>query len=76
MPSPFRTGSEIIVALTEEVGEVACEVALLERVGSKADWERAPDRRALATEIRQVINLLCVLANHFEIDLEDERPGE
>lgn len=33
----FKNAAEITLALTEEIGEVAQEVALLERIGSKAN---------------------------------------
>jgi hypothetical protein len=65
----FHTGGEVVVALVEELGEVAREVALLERIGSKATWELAPSVSRLTTELTQVLNLVCVLANRYGIDL-------
>lgn len=70
MKAPFRSGTEIMLALTEELGEVATEVALLEQIGTKVEWEIGPSRERLATEMSNVLNLLCVLANHYTIDLE------
>lgn len=69
MQTPFRSASEIMLALTEELGEIAQEVALFERVGSKAEWERSPQVERMAEELAQLINLVAVLANHYEIDL-------
>lgn len=70
MKAPFRSGAEIMLALTEELGEVATEVALLDQIGTKAEWEIGPSRERLATEMSNVLNLLCVLANHYDIDLD------
>jgi NTP pyrophosphatase (non-canonical NTP hydrolase) len=69
MKTPFRSASEIMLALTEELGEIAQEVALVERIGSKAEWERSPQVERMAEEMAQLINLIAVLANHYEIDL-------
>jgi NTP pyrophosphatase (non-canonical NTP hydrolase) len=67
--TPFRSVSEIMLAITEELGEVATEVALIEQIGSKTEWSKSPSIEGLAEEISHVINLLLVLANHYEIDL-------
>jgi NTP pyrophosphatase (non-canonical NTP hydrolase) len=69
MKTPFRSASEIMLALTEELGEIAQEVALVEQIGSKAEWERSPQVERMAEEMAQLINLIAVLANHYEIDL-------
>jgi NTP pyrophosphatase (non-canonical NTP hydrolase) len=73
----FHTGGDVVVALIEELGEVAREVSLIERIGSKAAWELAPSVPRLAEELTQVLNLVCVLANCYGIDLAaayDEKP--
>jgi NTP pyrophosphatase (non-canonical NTP hydrolase) len=73
----FHTGGDVVVALVEELGEVAREIALLERIGSKATWELASSTPRLAKELTQVLNLVCVLANRYGIDLAaayDENP--
>ena len=46
--TPYRSGTEVVLGMTEELGEVATEVALLERVGSKAAWQKEPDVARLA----------------------------
>ena len=69
MKSPFRSGAEVMLALTEELGEIAQEVALLEQVGSKAEWEKQPSVDRLATELAHLLNLSAVLANLYNIDL-------
>jgi hypothetical protein len=37
LENPFRSSTEIMLTMTEELGEVATEVALLEQIGSKAN---------------------------------------
>ncbi len=68
--APYRSGTEVVL-MTEELGEVATEVALLERVGSKAAWQKEPDVARLAEEITHLLNNTFALANHFGIDLSD-----
>jgi NTP pyrophosphatase (non-canonical NTP hydrolase) len=70
MPNPFRSGTEIMLAITEEAGEVATEVALLERVGTKAGWEKEPSAERLAEELAHLLNLTVTLANFYQVDLE------
>jgi NTP pyrophosphatase (non-canonical NTP hydrolase) len=65
MKTPFRSATEIMLALTEELGEVATEVALIEQVGSKAEWNRPPNAERLTEEILHMLNLLLALANHY-----------
>ena len=48
--------------MTEELGEVATEVALLERVGSKAAWQKEPDVARL-NRIRRENRALQTLTN-------------
>jgi hypothetical protein len=36
--TPFVSGIEIMLALTEELGNVASEVALIEQIESKTEW--------------------------------------
>ena len=69
--TPYRSGTEVVLGMTEELGEVATEVALLERVGSKAAWQKEPDVARLAEEITHLLNNTFALANHFGIDLSD-----
>lgn len=71
LKTPYRSGTEIMLALTEELGEVATEVALLEQVGSKAEWRKEPDVKRLAEEMTHLLNNAFALANHFHIDLAE-----
>lgn len=57
--------------MTEELGEVATEVALLERIGSKAHWQKEPSLDRLSTEILHLLNVTLTLANHFGIDMDN-----
>lgn len=69
MKAPFRSGTEMMLALTEELGEIAKEVAQLEQIGSKVEWERLPSVARLGEEITHLLNLTCALANFYAIDL-------
>jgi len=60
-----------MLAITEELGEVATEVALLEQVGSKSGWQKEPDVARLAEELTHLLNNALALANHFDIDLAE-----
>ena len=71
LKTPYRSGTEGVLMMTEELGEVATEVALLEQVGSKAAWQKEPDVARLAKEITHLLNNTFALANHFGIDLSD-----
>jgi len=66
---PFRSPAEILVTRTEELGEVIKEVSLFERIGTKAGWEKAPSQADLTEEMIHLLNLLFVLANHYQVDL-------
>ncbi|MFN8491521.1 MAG: hypothetical protein U0350_28245 [Caldilineaceae bacterium] len=66
---PFRSPAEILVTLTEELGEVIKEVSLFERIGTKAGWDKAPSHADLTEEMLHLLNLIFVLANHYQIDL-------
>ncbi len=68
--NPPLSGAEFMLAATEELGEVAQEVALLEQIGSKAQWQKEPSLERLGTEISHALNCLIALANHYQIDLE------
>ena len=70
LPNPFKNPQEIMLAATEELGEVAQEVSLLEKVGTKVNWEKEPSKERLAEEIKNTINCLAALANYYDIDLE------
>jgi len=72
MASPFRSGAELVVAITEELGEVATEVSLLEQIGAKAHWSRDPSTERLADEMLHLLNFIFTLANRYEIDLDRE----
>jgi NTP pyrophosphatase (non-canonical NTP hydrolase) len=67
--NPFKNPQEIMLATTEELGEVAQEVSLLERVGTKINWEKEPSKERLSEEIKNTINCLITLANHYDVDL-------
>ena len=67
---PFRSSAECVTAMIEELGEVATEVALLERIGTKAGWSKAPSAERLTTELLQLLNTLIALANRYDIDLD------
>lgn len=75
MEAPFQSGAEVVLALTEELGEVAQEVALLEQVGSKAEWNKQPSVDRLAEELTHLLNLVAVLANVYNIDLSNHVDG-
>ena len=70
MANPFRSPAEVMVTITEELGEVTKEVSLLERIGSKAGWECEPSRERLSEELLHLLNMVFVLANRYDIDLE------
>lgn len=69
-PYPFRSSAECVTAMVEELGEVATEVALLEQIGTKAAWSKAPSTEHLTTELIQLLNTLIALANRYDIDLD------
>ncbi|MEZ4660408.1 MAG: hypothetical protein R2911_22860 [Caldilineaceae bacterium] len=69
MPQPFRSPTEVMMTIMEELGEVATEVQLLEQIGSKAEWEIAPSQERLAEEMTHLLNVILVLANFYDIDL-------
>jgi NTP pyrophosphatase (non-canonical NTP hydrolase) len=70
MPYPFRSAAEIVVTITEELGEVVTEVSLLERIGTKAGWSKEPSTDRLAEELLHLLNMIFVLANRYAIDLD------
>ncbi len=61
----FNNSVEIMLALTEELGEVAQEVSLLERVGTKKDWKKNGNAVRLKEEILHVRNLLDLLESNY-----------
>lgn len=69
-PYSFRSSAECVTAMVEELGEVATEVALLERIGTKAGWSKAPSTERLSIELVQLFNTLIALANRYGIDLD------
>ncbi len=70
MDNPFRSPAEILVTITEELGEAVKEVSLFERIGTKAGWSKEPSRADLTEELIHLLNLIFVLANHYQIDLD------
>ena len=74
-PYPFRSSAECVTAMVEELGEVATEVALLERIGTKAGWSKAPSTEHLTTQLIQLLNTLITLANRYDIDLDRAYAG-
>ena len=70
MKKPFGTATEIILALVEELGEVSQEIALIEQIGSKAEWAKQPSKERLAEELMHVLNVILALANFYKIDLD------
>ena len=75
MDNPFRSPAEILVTITEELGEVVKEVSLFERIGTKAGWSKAPSREHLTEEMLHLINLVFVLANQYQVDLDQAYTG-
>lgn len=71
LETPYRSGTEVMLAMSEELGEVATEVALLERVGSKTSWQKDPSTERLAEELTHLLNNTFALANHYGIDLSE-----
>lgn len=69
--SPFNNPAEIMLAVTEELGEAAQEVALLEKIGTKVDWQKEPSIERLGVEIGNLLNCIFALANHYDIDVEE-----
>ncbi|MBP6974763.1 MAG: hypothetical protein KBB54_02345 [Candidatus Pacebacteria bacterium] len=65
-----QTPVEIMLGIMEEMGEVAKEVALFEKIGNKVNWKRSPDKDLLAEEISQLVVNAVSLASYYEIDLE------
>ena len=70
MQQPFRSGAELMLTITEELGEVAKEVAQLEQVGSKVTWEQEPSAERLGEEMTHLLNVIGLLANFYKIDLD------
>lgn len=62
----FKNSSEIMLALMEELGEVAQEVALLEKIATKKDWEKEGSKERLNEEISHVENLLLELKKYYQ----------
>jgi len=62
-----QTPVEIMLAITEEAGEVAKEVALFEQVGNKVNWKRLPDEDLLAEEISHLLEIFLVLLHNTKL---------
>lgn len=71
MKKPFSSASEIMMAIVEELGEVAQEISLIEQIGSKAEWQKQPSKERLAEEMTHLLNVILTLANFYEIDLDE-----
>lgn len=71
MQQPFRSATEIMMAIVEELGEVAQEIALLEQIGSKAAWEKQPSQARLAEEMTYLLNVIFAFVNFYDLDLEE-----
>ena len=50
MKKPFSSAPEIMMAIVEELGEVAQEISLIEQIGSKAEWQKQPSKERLAED--------------------------
>ena len=61
---PFR----ILARLMEECGELADQVHLFEGVGRKRETGRVPDEKALAKEIRDVLNSVLDIARYYHVE--------
>jgi len=66
-----QTPVEVLVGITEELGEVAKEVALFEKIGNKVNWKRNPDKALLAEEISHLLVNVVSLASHYEIKISE-----
>jgi NTP pyrophosphatase (non-canonical NTP hydrolase) len=67
----LQTPVEIMLGATEELGEVAKEVALFEQVGNKINWKRSADKDLLAEEIAQLLVNIFSLASSYDINVEE-----
>lgn len=66
-----QTPVEIMLAITEEIGEVAKEVALFEQVGNKVNWKRTADKELLAEEISHLLVNVITLASAYDISVDE-----
>jgi len=66
-----QTPVEVLVGITEELGEVAKEVALFEKIGNKVNWKRNPDKALLSEEISHLLVNVVSLASHYEIKISE-----
>lgn len=66
-----QTSVDIMLGITEELGEVAKEVALFEKVGNKVNWKRSADKDLLAEEIAQLLVNIFGLASHYDISVDE-----
>lgn len=60
---------EIMLGVAEEMGEVAKEVALFEKVGNKINWKRLPDKNLLSEEISHLLVNIISLASFYDISV-------
>lgn len=67
----FPDGDEplhILARMTEELGEVAAEVAHLERHGAKVHKRGEPDVAHLAAEIEDLLHNVFALVRHYRAE--------
>ncbi len=62
---------EILATTTEELGEVAQEILLLEKVGGKKRWTREGSVDAVAKELSDLLTNIFCIAEHYDIDIEE-----
>ncbi|MFA7201691.1 MAG: hypothetical protein WC099_01725 [Candidatus Paceibacterota bacterium] len=66
--SPFKNPGEMVIAMVEELGEISQEISLLEKIGTKANWEKEGDVERLKNEMKQLMNIMISLGNYYNID--------
>ena len=71
MKKPFGSATEVMMAIVEELGEVSQEISLIEQIGSKVEWKTEPSKERLAEEMTHLLNVIFVLANFYNIDLDE-----
>lgn len=63
---------DILARLTEETGEVAKEIRKLEKKGSKIYFNISTNKKRLADELIDVLNVIASFANFYGLDLDKE----
>jgi len=67
----WNNPAEIVLSITEELGEVAKEVALFEKIGNKVNWKRSPDKDLLSEEMTDLLITAISLATHYDINISE-----